>query len=369
MMLHVVFALILVNPSVKVKFQKVFDEKFDYPVFLVQNPLFDDTFYVVEQVGIVKACKSGEKCSTFLDIRDRVDFGGEKGLFSIAFSPWFKQDGRIFVSYTNKYGYSIISFFVSSDRRSSIDKKEEKIILKLRQPFPNHNGGMIGFGPDNFLYIAFGDGGAAGDPLNYGQNKKILHGKILRVDVRNFPYSVPEDNPFYGDALCGLGQKPKNACSEIFSYGLRNPWRFSFDRETGKIYTGDVGQDRWEEIDLVEKGKNYGWNCYEGFERFKKCEANEEFAFPITTYPLKDGNCSVIGGYVYRGKKIQPLYGKYIFGDYCSGKIWYLDLNTKQYFMLQDTKFFISSFAEDKEGEIYVIDHRGGEIYKIISDD
>lgn len=364
-LLHVL--LILHLSDIKIKLQRVFgEEKFSYPVFLIQNPIYDEIFYIVEQIGVVKAC-SYNKCLVFLDIKDRVDFGGEKGLFSIAFSPNFKQDGKIFVSYTNKYGNSVISFFVSKDRKFVVNVKDEKVILRLRQPFPNHNGGMILFGPDNMLYIAFGDGGGAGDPFGYGQNKKTLHGKILRIDVSTFPYKIPKDNPFYGDAICGLGQKPKEACAEIFAWGLRNPWRFSFDEE--KILAGDVGQNTWEEINIIEKGKNYGWNCYEGFEKFKDCESGE-FTYPITVYQLyKDGDCSIIGGYVYRGERIPQLYGKYIFGDYCSGKIQYLDLEDKKQYLLLKTKISISSFSIDKEGEIYVIDHKGGKIYKIIQDE
>lgn len=357
---------ILQLSDIKIKLQRVLEgEEFIYPVFFIQNPIYDEIFYIVEQIGVVKVCSS-TNCSVFLDIKDRVDFGGEKGLFAIAFSPQFKQDGKIFVSYTNKYANSVISFFVSKDRKFLIDQKDEKVIIKIRQPFPNHNGGMIAFGPDNMLYIAFGDGGAIGDPFNYGQNKKILHGKILRIDVSVFPYKIPQDNPFYGDSICGLGQKPKEACSEIFAWGLRNPWRFSFDEE--KILAGDVGQNSWEEINIIEKGKNYGWNCYEGFEKFKECK-NGEFTFPITVYPLyQEGDCSVIGGYVYRGKKIPQLYGKYIFGDYCSGNIRYLDLEDSKQYLLLKTKISISSFSVDKEGEIYVIDHKGGKIFKIIQD-
>jgi glucose/arabinose dehydrogenase len=259
---------------------------------------------------------------------------------------------------------------------------------------------MIAFGEDKMLYISLGDGGGAGDPFDNSQNTKNLLGKILRIDPEpktklpnNITYLIPKDNPFYGDIVCGIekNKKPKSGCAEIFAWGLRNPWRFSFDRKTEIIWAGDVGQDRWEEINIIQKGKNYGWRCFEGFEPFnlKNCKKENylaEYQFPITVYPISK-DCAVIGGYVYRGSKIKSLYGKYIFGDWCSGKIRVLDAdklyqdyknellsdNQKKNIVFQnvktetliDTDFMISSFGEDNEGEIYVLDHKGGKIYKI----
>ena len=376
--------------------------RFTNPVFFTENPIHKGIFYVVEQPGTVKYIYEG-KVGIFLDIKDRVDFGGEKGLLGLAFSPEFEKNGRVYVSYVDKFGNSVISYFISEDRKFKVDHKKEFIVIKVKQPpFPNHKGGMIAFGEDKMLYISLGDGGGAGDPFDNSQNTKNLLGKILRIDPEpktklpnNITYLIPKDNPFYGDVVCGIekNKKPKSGCAEIFAWGLRNPWRFSFDRKTGIIWAGDVGQDSWEEINIIQKGKNYGWRCFEGFEPFnlKKCKKEnylDEYQFPITVYPIsKVQDCSVIGGYVYRGSKIKSLYGKYIFGDWCSGKIRVLDAdklyqdyknellsdNQKKNIVFQnvktetliDTDFMISSFGEDNEGEIYVLDHKGGKIYKI----
>ncbi len=328
--------------------------RFKNPVLLLEDPIRKGVFYVVEQRGAVKVFSVNSKRSQlFIDIRDRVKSGGEMGLLGMAFHPEFEKNGRIFLSYTNKDMYSVIS-------ELGPDKKE-KIILKVKQPYSNHNGGHIVFGPDGYLYIGFGDGGSAGDPLNHAQNPQTLLGAILRIDVgKEGSYRIPPDNPF------GEGEGRR----EIYAYGFRNPWRWSFDRKTGELWVGDVGQDRWEEINVVEKGKNYGWRCYEGFAPYKLegCKEKDFYTFPIYSYPLKEGNCSIIGGYVYRGKLIKDLYGWYIFGDYCSGRIWALkrkpgNIEVK---LLFDTEFKISSFAEDRDGEIYVIDYKSGKIYKLL---
>ena len=386
---------------IKVRLERFLARKFQKPVFMVQNPVRPNLFYIVEQIGRIFVCEVGKEdgekkeeeeeekkkqnCSVFLDIRDRVDFGGEKGLLGMAFSPYFERDGKVFVSYTNKAGYSIISFFVSPDRARNIRKKTEKVILRVKQPFPNHNGGTILFGPDNLLYIGLGDGGWAGDPLDHAQNTKTLLGTILRINP--FGEYIPKDNPFSGDVVCSRrGKKkrkePKRGCAELFAWGLRNPWRFSFDRKTGVMWAGDVGQAKWEEIDIIKKGGNYGWRCYEGFEEYnmKGCEG-KTFVFPITVYPIhRREECAVIGGYVYRGEKIKWLYGKYIFGDYCSGKIWYIDADKiskgKNFHPIPrakakeliDTPFMISSFSEDIEGKIYIIDHKEGYIYRMVGE-
>ncbi len=376
--------------------------RFVNPVFFTENPIHKGIFYVVEQPGTVKYIY-GEKIGIFLDIKDRVDFGGEKGLLGLAFSPEFEKNGRVYVSYVDKFGNSVISYFISEDRKLKVDQSKEFIVIKVKQPpFPNHKGGMIAFGKDKMLYISLGDGGSAGDPLDNSQNTKNLLGKILRIDPepktklpKNITYLIPQDNPFYGDVMCGIekNKKPKLGCAEIFAWGLRNTWRFSFDKETGIIWAGDVGQDRWEEVNIIQRGKNYGWRCFEGFEPFnlKNCKKEnylQEYQFPTTVYSIsKSKDCAIIGGYVYRGSKIKSLYGKYIFGDWCSGKIRVLDAdklyedyknelfskdeknniifqNIKTEILI-DTDFMISSFGEDNEGEIYVLDHKGGKIYKI----
>ncbi len=374
--------------------------RFKNPVFFTENPIHKGIFYVVEQSGTVKYIH-GEKVGIFLDIKDRVDFGGEKGLLGLAFSPKFEENGRFYVSYVDKFGNSVISYFISEDRKFKVDQSKEFIVIKVKQPpFPNHKGGMIAFGKDKMLYISLGDGGSAGDPLDNSQNTKNLLGKILRIDPepktelpKNITYLIPKDNPFYGDVMCGIekNKKPKLGCAEIFAWGLRNTWRFSFDRKTGIIWAGDVGQDRWEEINIIQNGKNYGWRCFEGFEPFnlKNCKKGnylQEYQFPITVYSISE-DCAIIGGYVYRGSKIKSLYGKYIFGDWCSGKIRVLDADNlyedykNELFskdkknnvifqnikteILIDTDFMISSFGEDNEGEIYILDHKDGKIYKI----
>jgi len=216
---------------------------------------------------------------------------------------------------------------------------------------------MLAFGPDRFLYIGMGDGGAGGDPKNYAQNQHELLGKFLRIDVdQQRPYSIPPDNPL----TKGQGQP------EIFAWGLRNPWRFSFDRETGELWAGDVGQNEWEEIDVIQKGKNYGWRVVEGTHCFNPdthCRKGRNFVDPVTEYAHEQGRCSVTGGYVYRGTKIPALLGTYVFGDFCSGEIWgYREGETQ---LLRSTDLRISSFGEDWEGELYVVDH-GGEIFRIV---
>ncbi|GBD03988.1 Aldose sugar dehydrogenase YliI [bacterium HR19] len=378
-----VFLLILgiicqMNEREEVSLEEFLPFEFEKPVAMVENPIEDGIFYIAEQIGRVKVVfkENGNwKVKNFLDIRDRIDFGGEKGLLGIAFSPNFKSNGRIYISYTSKYGYSIISFFAVKDRKFSAGDRET-IILKVRQPpFPNHKGGDIKFGPDGLLYISLGDGGGAGDPLKTGQNPKDLLGSILRIDPETeLPYAIPKDNPFSDDVVCGVNQskKPVRGCAEVFAFGLRNPWRFSFDRKTGALWAGDVGQNRWEEINIIERGKNYGWRCYEGFEIFDRNCSKTNFSFPVTVYKLyEQKDCAVIGGYVYRGEKIKLLHGKYLYGDWCSGKIRVLDAEKYYNLKLSDSSVLIesglmvSSFAEDKSGEIYVLDHKSGKIYKI----
>ena len=319
---------------------------FDKPVFIAESPVEKGIFYVLEQNGIIKTVRKGDRrTGVFLDLRDRVRSGGEMGLLGFAFDPDFGNNGFIYVYYTDKSRNTIISRFKAISNTKA-HKNSERVLFKYPQPYSNHNGGMIAFGPDGLLYAGLGDGGSAGDPLNHGQNPRTPLGSFIRIDVR-------KPNPSY----------------EIFAIGFRNPWRWSFDRETGMMWAGDVGQDRWEEIDIVEKGKNYGWRCYEGNEPYntRGCGPKEKYTFPVHTYPLKDGNCSVIGGYVYRGKEMPFLEGWFIFGDYCSGRIWALKYESgrKRVRLLMDTDLMISSFGEDSEGNLYVIDHRGGRIYRL----
>lgn len=328
----------------------------DQPVWLTHAGDHRQRLFVIEQAGRIRIMKKKHLLPTpFLDISHRVSFGAERGLLGVAFHPHFRTNGRMFVNYSRKGdGATVISEFKISDP-PNLSHPTEHIILIIPQPYGNHNGGMIAFGPDGFLYIATGDGGAGGDPGNRGQNKSELLGKILRIDIdHKAPYTIPKSNPFVNRAQ---GQ-------EIFAWGFRNPWRFSFDKNTGALWAADVGQNQWEEIDLVKKGKNYGWRIMEGLHCFKPSNAcnTEGLTLPIAEYAHKFGRCSITGGYVYRGQQVPHLLGTYVFGDYCSGEI--MGLVDTQITVLLSSGLRISSFGEDEAGELYVVDHGGG-IYRI----
>jgi uncharacterized repeat protein (TIGR03806 family) len=321
--------------------------------------------WIAEQAGSIRKVENGSlSASALLDIRDRVTEisrgGDERGLLGIAVHPKFVENRRVFVSYTTRPPLrSRISEFSFKSQTQNIDPASEKILLEVAQPFSNHNGGDINFGKDGMLYIAFGDGGSANDPEGNGQKLSSLLGKILRIDIDGAsPYVIPKDNPFANSS---------NTRSEIFALGLRNPWRFSFDRQTGDLWTGDVGQNSYEEINLIQSGKNYGWNTMEGKHCFqgRPCQM-ADFAAPVHEYGRTDGY-SVTGGYVYRGKLIPSLFGKYVFGDFGSGKVWALHLNNNaadKSEQLLATGRSIASFGEDSEGEIYLLDHAGS-LHKI----
>lgn len=335
---------------------------FTRPVYLTHAGDGSGRLFVVEQAGIIKIVRNGQTLTTpFLDIRDRVESGGEKGLLSVAFHPKYRENGRFFVNYTaRKDGIlkSVIAEYKVSANPEVADRTE-RIIVEVEQPFANHNGGLNKFGPDGFLYIGLGDGGAAGDPLNNAQSLETLLGKIVRIDIEKEPYAIPHDNPFVGRA---------GAQGEIWAYGLRNPWRFSFDRCTGRLFAGDVGQNRLEEIDLIEKGKNYGWRIMEGSQCYDPptlCNT-QGLELPIAEYDHSLG-CSVTGGYVYRGTQYPALIGHYLFGDYCSGRIWSLTEGSPGRWTMRqliDSPLSISSFGEDEQGELYVV-HYGGAIYRV----
>jgi glucose/arabinose dehydrogenase len=314
--------------------------------------------FVVEQAGRIRILKDGRTLSRpFLDITSKVTSGGEMGLLSIAFHPRYADNGRFYVNYTTGEGERLRSvvaeYRVSQD--ADVAAPAERVLLELRQPFRNHNGGLNLFGPEGMLYIGFGDGGSGGDPMNNGQRLDTLLGKLLRIDVDGgTPYRVPPENPFAGRA---------GARGEIWAYGLRNPWRFSFDRTTGRLFVGDVGQNRLEEVDIVERGKNYGWRIMEGTSCYDPASGcnREGLVLPIAEYEHSAG-CSVTGGYVYRGNRISGIAGRYLFGDYCSGRIWALtETGNNRWTMTQllSTELRISSFGEDAAGEVYVVDHSG----------
>jgi glucose/arabinose dehydrogenase len=346
----------------------VIAEGFVKPLHMTNAGDGSKRLFVVEQAGIIRTLKGAKVYPVpFLDIREHVRSGREMGLLSVAFHPNFNENKRFFVNYTSHRGglHTVISEFKVGEKSDMADKESERIILKVIQPFSNHNGGQIAFGPDGYLYIGMGDGGSANDPYGHGQNLSTLLGAILRIDVDRkrgkIGYGVPDDNPFMGLT---------DSMQEIWAYGLRNPWRFSFDPLTGILYTGDVGQDDREEIDVIEPGKNYGWNVMEGSicTPGVRRDCNKTgLELPIAEYGRRDG-ISVIGGVVYRGHDMPALCGAYLYGDWGSGKIWALRYHKQRVIeqkLLLDTDLSISSFGIDENYEAYVVDH-GGRLYRIM---
>jgi glucose/arabinose dehydrogenase len=330
----------------------------DQPVYLTHAGDRSGRLFVVEQTGLIRIIRDGRlQPAPFLDIRRRVIAGGEMGLLSVAFHPGYATNGRLFVNYTSQEGQlkTVIAEYRASPSNPDAADPAERMLLEIGQPFRNHNGGLSLFGPDGMLYVGTGDGGSGGDPLNSGQRLDTLLGKMLRIGVDGAaPYRAPADNPFVGRS----GARP-----EIWAYGLRNPWRFSFDRATGRLVLADVGQNALEEINLIERGGNYGWNVMEGTRCFRPAEGCSPagLLLPIAEYGRADG-CSITGGHVYRGARIRDLAGRYLFGDYCSGRLWALTESGNRWTMslLLETGLRISSFGEDQSGELYVVDHRGG---------
>lgn len=355
--------------SSAIELNRVFPNlNFNRPVALVQSPVVADRWYVVEQPGLIKTFASNDPAATnFADLVSRVDnSGNEMGLLGLVFHPDFANNNYLYVYYSASGGalnhQSVIARFTAINA-TSVDINSEVEIMRFDQPFSNHNGGNILFGDDGFLYIGLGDGGAAGDPQNLSQNTSSLLGKMLRIDVDSTAngnnYAIPSDNPFVGQA--GL--------DEIFALGLRNPWRWSFDRLTGDLYAADVGQDEIEEIDIVTLGGNYGWRCYEGNSAFNTsgCQPQSAYDAPIFEYDQSVG-FSITGGYVYRGSAIPALNGTYLYTDFGSGPIWGLSdpsganpTNSE----LISAPFFISSFAQDNNGELYVLNFSNGQIFRI----
>lgn len=321
--------------------------------------------FITEQEGRILIVKAGRLLpAPFLDIRGRVGCCGERGLLSAAFPPGFRQKRHFYVNYTDRSGNTVVARYRVAQDTDRADPGSEEIVLTVKQPFANHNGGQLAFGPDGFLYIGMGDGGSANDPFGNGQKLDSLLGKVLRIDVESGarPYTVPSSNPFAGRK----GGRP-----EIWATGLRNPWRFSFDRRTGDLYVADVGQNQHEEVNVQPAasrgGENYGWNIMEGMHCFRsRTCTTADLTLPAAEYGHGKG-CSVTGGAVYRGALYPPLAGTYLFGDYCSGRIWGLRKQDERWVMteLADTDLSISTFGEDEGGEVYVADHDGGGIYRI----
>ena len=357
---------IIQEPLQKMNVQVAFPSlSYERMVYLTHAGDGSNRLFILLQKGLIlifpnKAdVKSAE---VFLDIIDRVNSAGnEEGLLGLAFDPNFTSNGYFYVHYTaNPPRRSVFSrFSVSVSDPDKADKTSELVLLEVSQPYSNHNGGQITFGPDGYLYIGLGDGGSGGDPHGNGQSKATLLGKILRIDVskssQNERYRIPPDNPFVSTP---------NAKGEIWAYGLRNPWRFSFDRSTGMLWAADVGQNNYEEVDIMQKGGNYGWNKMEGLHCYPPPVINcnkEGLKLPIAEYNHDEG-CSITGGYVYRGSKFKTLYGAYIYGDYCSGRIWALRYDgskVTETSQLIDSDLEISSFGEDESGELYILSFDG----------
>ena len=337
----------------------------DNPIYLTA-PANDPKLYVVEQPGRIRIVENGKLVERpFLDIRNKVGYGGERGLLSVAFHPQYNTNGFLFVNYTDKNGDTQIERYTAATDRSTADPASARLILAIKQPYANHNGGLNLFGPDGMLYIGMGDGGSQGDPHGNGQNRNVLLGKLLRINVdRADPYLVPTANPYSKGG--GRG--------EIWAIGLRNPWRFSFDRFTGLLYIGDVGQDKYEEINVVPMsiaGVNYGWNTMEGPSCYKPSRFCNQagMQIPAVSYTHENSTCSVIGGIVYRGEKIPEIKGQYFYSDYCNSWL--------RSFTFADGKVSdqhewpvgklgsVVSFGEDSQGELYILTS-GGRVYRII---
>jgi uncharacterized repeat protein (TIGR03806 family) len=347
--------------------------RFDKPVALLSHPFEENRWYVVEQGGTVRTFSGENPTSSdiFIDISDRVVSGGEAGLLGMAFHPDFTTNRLVYLSYTGPGSplTSHVSSFAADDARTA-DPQSETVLLNIAQPYGNHNGGGIAFGLDGFLYVGFGDGGSGGDPQSNGQNLRTLLGAMLRLDVnrndtmRGTPYAVPSGNPFSSSLNCASG----SGCPEIYAYGLRNPWRWSFDRDTGDLWVGDVGQNAWEEINRLEAGGNYGWNTMEGNHCYNASNCDQsDLILPVAEYGHDRGN-SVTGGYVYRGSAMSHLLGDYIFGDFGSGRIWHIidaAQNGTQVKELISSGLNISSFAEGLDGELYAVSFGDGQIYRL----
>jgi glucose/arabinose dehydrogenase len=373
-------------------------------LWMSEAPDGSGRLFIIQQDGrilIVQKGSDGSASKEFLNIVDRKPFvDNEEGLLSIAFHPGFRTNNLFYIYYNQQNSQagalyprrSVISEFrVSTADPDQADLQSERILMEVPQPFGNHKGGQISFGPDGYLYIALGDGGAACDPFGSGQNTATLLAKMLRIDPtgrgeiqagprrETLAYAIPADNPFVNEPdMSGLGAR-----KEIWAYGLRNVWRYSFDRQTGDLWAGDVGQDLWEEVDLITKGGNYGWSVREAFHHFKPGPTGAQYAEPVIEYPHRPdllpqtkfskhgtGLC-VVGGYVYRGKKYPGLQGVYLYGDYNLGTVFglrYQDGKVTDYGTLLTQPKNIASFAEDADGELYILGLDTGVFSVVVSE-
>ncbi len=349
-----------------VRLEKIGD--FDQPLYVTQPPGDRRDLFVVEQTGAIKAVRDGGTLARpFLDLSDEVSCCGEQGLLSLAFAPNYRESGRLYVDYTDRSGDTRVVEYRRSDSNPLVaDPASRRVVMRVDQPASNHNGGLVLFGPDGLLYIGLGDGGFEGDPDRVGQDLSTPLGKILRIDPRpsgRRPYTVPDDNPFVDRA----GARP-----EIWAYGLRNPWRFSFDPASRAIAIGDVGQQRFEEVDLerlsVARGANFGWSAYEGFSRYNDDQTAPDAVPPVLAYG-HDAGCSITGGYVVRDRSVPSLYGRYVYGDFCAGELRSftadpghgatddrrLDLDVPS----------LSSFGQDVAGHVYATS-LDGPVYRLV---
>jgi uncharacterized repeat protein (TIGR03806 family) len=356
----------------------------EQPLAMLQAPGDDSRWFVLEKPGRIRVFADDPDVAGFdddfidLDAHFDVNDISEGGLLGLAFDPAFADNGLVYVSWTEGSPMvSVVARFTSHDRLT-LDPASRQDVIRLEQDFGNHNGGHVAFGPDGYLYIGFGDGGSGGDPNGRAQDTTNLLGAFLRIDVGGAaPYGIPADNPFAGNPLCSSNPNVSGAnCPEIYAWGLRNPWRWSFDAETGALWAGDVGQASREEIDVIERGGNYGWNCREGAIEFPgtpaaACSTASGLVDPVHDYPRSDGS-SVTGGYVYRGTAMPALIGDYLFADYGSGRLWRLTgdgAGGHAAELLLDTGLAIASFGEGLDGELYAVDIAGGGLYRIEADD
>jgi uncharacterized repeat protein (TIGR03806 family) len=340
---------------------------FSSPIFIGHAPDQSNRLFVVEQDGRVMVFPNDASTSSaqvFLDIRGRLRAGGEEGLLGLAFAPDYATSRRFYLYYSPRgepRRTVVARYLASATNPDQAVPSSEEVLLTISQPFSNHNGGSMAFGPDGMLYVGVGDGGSGGDPMDNGQNRGTLLGKLLRVDVSGSGLRIPPDNPFVGTA---------GARGEIWAYGLRNPWRFSFDRATGDLWVGDIGQNAREEVDVVTRGGNYGWPVYEGTGAFRNPSGFPASAFkgPVVEYPASTGR-SVIGGYVYRGDRYPAMRGAYFYADYVSDRVWALRRNAagtaNEWVREIATAPSPSSFGEDAAGELYVCSHSDGKIYRL----
>jgi glucose/arabinose dehydrogenase len=358
--------------KIRISFSRV-ARSLSKPVFITHAGDGSGRLFIVEKGGRIKILRSGVVLSTpFLSLAGKVSTGSEQGLLGLAFHPNYETNRKFYINYTDPSGDTIVAEYLTSTGNANVAGTTGRVLLHIDQPYSNHNGGMLAFGPDGYLYIGMGDGGSAGDPGNRAQSASYLLGKILRIDVNGTSagkqYAIPPSNPYAG-ATAGL--------DEIWARGLRNPWRFSFDSRTGDLWIGDVGQDRYEEIDRATaasgrgRGLNYGWRVIEGnacYNPSSGCSGSGKTP-PIAVYSHSLG-CSVTGGYVYRGLAYRGLVGGYLFGDYCSGRVWALRAHgssPQKPVLMADTSLSISSFGEGQDGTLYVTDIGSGDVWAVVA--